>query len=122
MNFADDDSNLRSRRRHQPPDFWHGINRVLTGLVVLGVVVLVGVMFYPVWQQQQDMRSRIAGLERERAEKTSRLESSKRQIHLLQHNPAYVETIARDRLNLMKEGETIFRVELPPTLGTSVQP
>jgi cell division protein FtsB len=122
MNFADDDHELRSRRRHQPPDFWHGINRVLTGLVVLGVVVLVGVMFYPVWQQQQDMRARIAGLERERVEKSSSLESRKREIYLLQHNPAYVETIARDRLNLMKEGETIFRVELPPTLGTSVQP
>ncbi|MFZ4483002.1 MAG: FtsB family cell division protein [Chthoniobacterales bacterium] len=122
MNFADDDNDFRSRRRHQPPDFWHGINRVLTGIVVLAVIIGVGVMFYPVWRQQQDMRSHIAGLEQEKAEKTALLAAGKREIYLLQHNPDYVETIARDRLNLMKEGETIFRVELPPTLGTSVQP
>ncbi|MEY4299531.1 MAG: hypothetical protein RIR25_767, partial [Verrucomicrobiota bacterium] len=34
----------------------------------------------------------------------------------------YVETIARDRINVMKPGETIFRVEIPRTIGTSVQP
>jgi len=26
-------------------------------------------------------------------------------------DPTYLETIARDRLDLMKEGETIFRLE-----------
>jgi cell division protein FtsB len=32
-------------------------------------------------------------------------------VNLLKTDPAYLETIARDRLDLMKEGETIFRVE-----------
>jgi cell division protein FtsB len=30
---------------------------------------------------------------------------------LLKADPAYLETIARDKLDLMKEGETIFRLE-----------
>ena len=34
-----------------------------------------------------------------------------REVTLLKTDPTYLETIARDRLDLMKEGETIFRLE-----------
>jgi len=34
-----------------------------------------------------------------------------REVNLLKTDPAYLETIARDRLDLMKDGETIFRIE-----------
>ncbi|MEY2504477.1 MAG: Septum formation initiator, partial [Verrucomicrobiota bacterium] len=37
-----------------------------------------------------------------------------REVNLLKTDPTYLETIARDRLDLMKEGETIFRLEQPP--------
>jgi cell division protein FtsB len=32
-------------------------------------------------------------------------------VNLLKTDSVYLETIARDRLDLMKDGETIFRVE-----------
>jgi cell division protein FtsB len=35
------------------------------------------------------------------------------ELGLLRNDREYLETIARDRLNLMKPGETIFRVERP---------
>jgi cell division protein FtsB len=39
-----------------------------------------------------------------------------REVNLLKTDPTYLETMARDRLDLMKEGETIFRLEqLPPS-------
>jgi cell division protein FtsB len=117
----DDFAPVRRKRRHEP-DFWHRLNRVAAALVLLGVFAGVAIMFYPVWRQQQDMRSRIAALEHEKAAKTAQLEQSRREIELLRKDPEYVETIARDRLNLMKPGETIFRVELPLTIGSSVQP
>jgi len=34
-----------------------------------------------------------------------------REVNLLKTDPVYLETIARDRLDLMKDGETIFRIE-----------
>jgi len=34
-----------------------------------------------------------------------------REISWLKTDPNYLETVARDRLDLMKEGETIFRLE-----------
>jgi cell division protein FtsB len=37
-----------------------------------------------------------------------------REESLLKHDPEYVGMIARDRLDLMQEGETIYRIGAPP--------
>ena len=37
-------------------------------------------------------------------------ESREQEVHLLQTDREYLEMIARDRLDMMKEGETIFRL------------
>ena len=113
MNFYEEDDFIVKRRRRNEPDFWHRINRVLQVLVVAGFLLTVGVMFYPVWQKQNDMRLRLLGLEAERTEKSAELAKSQRQLDLLRNDREYLETIARDRLNVMKPGETIFRIELP---------
>ncbi len=122
MNFYEEEDFAVQRRRRKEPDFWHRLNRMLTVFVVAGLFLLVGVMFYPVWEKQQDMRRQMAVLERAQAEKTTRLRGAQRELELLRTDPDYVETIARDRLGLMKPGETIFRVEFPRTIGTSVKP
>jgi hypothetical protein len=51
------------------------------------------------------------------ARQTARLEELRKstaehelQVHLLQTDREYLEMIARDRLDLMKDGETIFRL------------
>jgi cell division protein FtsB len=113
MNFYEEDDFVVRRRRRNEPDFWHRLNRVLAFLVVAGILFGVGVVFYPVWQKQREMRALLASLEQEEAAKTAQLEKARREIHLLKNDPEYLETIARDRLNLMKPGETIFRIELP---------
>ena len=38
-----------------------------------------------------------------------------REIGWLQNDPEYLAVIARDKLDLMKDGETILRVEPPKT-------
>lgn len=111
--YEEEDDFIVKRRRRNEPDFWHRLNRVLQALVVAGFLLTVGVMFYPVWQQQQDMRLRLLTLEREQSDKTTALQGKQRQLELLRNDREYLETIARDRLNVMKPGETIFRIELP---------
>ena len=113
MNFYEEDDFVVKRRRRNEPDFWHRINRVLQFLVVAGFLLTVGVMFYPVWHKQQDMRLRVLQLETELKEKTAALHSHQGELDLLRNDREYLETIARDRLNLMKPGETIFRIEIP---------
>ena len=113
MNFDEDDDFVVKRRRRNEPDFWHRLNRVLQVFVVAGFLLTVGVMFYPVWQKQQSMRLHLLTLERAQSEKSTALAKSQRELELLRNDREYLETIARDRLNVMKPGETIFRIELP---------
>ena len=44
-------------------------------------------------------------------EQRTLLSQSTKKVSLLKTDPTYLETIARDNLELMKEGETIFRLE-----------
>lgn len=114
MKFYEEEEFAPRRRRRPEPDFWHKLNMLVGMLVIGGVLLTIGVMFYPVWQKQRDMRASLGALERERAAKTAELRTTQRQLDLLRTDAEYVETIARDRLNLMKPGETVFRVEIPP--------
>jgi cell division protein FtsB len=113
MKFYEEDDFVVKRRRRNEPDFWHRLNRVLQVLIVAGFLLTVGIMFYPVWQKQNDMRHRLLSLEAEKSEKTAALAENQRQLDLLRNDREYLETIARDRLNVMKPGETIFRIDLP---------
>ena len=44
-----------------------------------------------------------------------------REVYLLENDKEYIETIARDKLDMMKEGETIFRLD-PAKVRQSSQP
>ena len=83
----------------------------MTVLIVLGGFLFVGLTFYPEWKHRSQLT---AQLEEEQAKlRAEQLLQKKREreVHLLQTDPGYVETIARDKLGVMKEGETIFRLD-----------
>jgi cell division protein FtsB len=50
-------------------------------------------------------------LRAQRDEQQMLLAKQTREVNLLKTDPVYLETIARDRLDLMKDGETVFRIE-----------
>ena len=79
-------------------------------MIVVCAVMIAGFTFYPVWTRLSDMKQDLA-------RQTARLEELRKstavhelQVHLLQTDREYLEMIARDRLDLMKDGETIFRL------------
>lgn len=103
---------LRSKRRRNP-EVWHKANRMVTGLIVLGAVLFIGMAFYPEWArynslaaQLEEDRAILASQELERAQR-------EREVHLLQNDPEYVEIIARDKIGVMKPDEQIFRLDAP---------
>ena len=69
------------------------------------------------------MRRNLAALEEKLEGERNKARDQERQIYLLENDPEYVEIIARDKLDLMKEGETVFRydpsrhAEASPTPG-----
>ena len=94
-----------------PPSFWHRLNRLLWVLLILTVVATIIGAFLPELEKQHtelEERARLHKLIDQQRTLHSRYE---REISWLQNDREYLGIIARDRLDLMKEGETIIRVE-----------
>lgn len=112
---------LRSRRRRNP-EVWHKANRLIAGLILLGLVLFVLAAFYPEWARYNSLGSQLdekrAILQAQQLERDQR----EREVHLLQNDPEYVEIIARDKIGVMKPDEQIFRLDIPsPTAPAAVR-
>jgi cell division protein FtsB len=101
-------------RQRRQESVWHSLNRLLVTLIVIAVCILVVCAFLPLLKKQRELGARVADLKAEIEKKRLALNRATREEDLLRNDPGYVETVARDRLDLMKEGETIFRLEPPP--------
>jgi cell division protein FtsB len=98
-------------RRRRETDFWQTVNRALALLIAGGVVVAVLLTFIPEIRRDREMRTRLADMQRQVGEENLRLKQQQREEQLLLTDHEYLEIIARDRLGVMKDGETIFRLD-----------
>jgi cell division protein FtsB len=90
---------------------WQRWNRLLLILLLLSVWLVILSLFVPPYKKLQLGHEDIDKLQAQRDEQQALLSKQTREVNLLKTDPVYLETIARDRLDLMKEGETIFRIE-----------
>ena len=102
--FAD----FRARR---DATIWQRLNRVLFALLFLAVWLGIITLFVPPYKRMQAARGEIDALQAQRDEQKTLLAHATREVNWLKTDATYLETIARDRLDLMKEGETVFRLE-----------
>jgi cell division protein DivIC len=98
-------------RARREATVWQRWNRVLLILLLLAIWLVIVSMFVPPYKKLKIGHAEIDNLQAQRDEQQVLLSRQTREVNLLKTDPAYLETIARDRLDLMKEGETIFRVE-----------
>jgi len=102
-------------RARREATVWQRLNSILRVLLVLALVLVIVSLFLPQSKKLTQSRSEIEKLQGMVTEQKMLLARQMREVNLLKTDPSYLETIARDRLDLMKEGETIFRLEqLPP--------
>ena len=97
-------------RRHRQSEFLRNAVRVMWSLIAAVVLLLAGFTFYPEWTRLSDMKKDLAAQKAKLEELKKTTEGREREVQLLQNDPHYLEMIARDRLDMMKEGETIFRL------------
>lgn len=72
---------------------------------------MVTIPFLAEFKRTQTMTEQRDRLEQElKAEQLKKLQKE-REVTLLETDPEYIETIARDKLDLMKDGETIYRLD-----------
>jgi cell division protein FtsB len=101
--------------QYTPPSggIWHSLNRVLFVLIVLVVAMIAAYRFLPEVSKRRDQQTRVEALKADVERERQLLVRNVRVEELLKHDPEYVALVARDRLDLMKEGETVYRMEVP---------
>jgi cell division protein FtsB len=100
---------------------WQRLNRVLRLLLVVAILLVIISLFVPPYKRLSRSRAEIDNLQAQVNEQKGLLARQTREVNLLKTDATYLETIARDRLDLMKEGETIFRLE-PAGSGKRKEP
>ena len=98
-------------RARREATVWQRLNRILRVLLVLTVWLVIVSLFVPPYKRLMQSRAEIDDLQAHVNEQQSLLARQTREVNLLKTDVPYLETIARDRLDLMKQGETIFRLE-----------
>jgi len=90
---------------------------VFVGIVAGGIGLL---LFLPLLQKRHAMQTEMQRLDTEITRQETLERQQKQEIEALKTDPAYVERTARNKLNLARPNETIFRFE--PTPSTPAQP
>jgi cell division protein FtsB len=101
-------ADFRARRE---ATVWQRLNRTLRVLLILAIWLVIVSLFVPPYKKLTQSRAEIDNLQQQVNEQQDLLAHQTREINLLKTDSTYLETVARDRLDLMKEGETIFRLE-----------
>jgi cell division protein FtsB len=94
---------------------WHSLNRLLVALIAFTFATLIACAFVPLLKNSHEQDSRVDQLHADIQKERDLLAEHTRQVDLLKSDPTYIETIARDRLDMMKDGETIYRIDPSPT-------
>lgn len=79
-------------------------------LVVIGLVCIVVLWFLPELEVRNKLARQLEDKKAELASAQLLRKQREREVYLLENDREYIETIARDKLELMKPGETIFRL------------
>jgi cell division protein FtsB len=94
-------------------DIWQRLTRVLLGVLLLGVVVFVLSQFVPEVDKQKTVDAELASLTARRDSLARERDLQKANLEYIRTDQEYFEVFARDKLDLRREGETIYRIERP---------
>lgn len=90
---------------------WSKLTKVVVGLVVLAVLLLIGMCYLPLIQENTRMRAQILKLNQHLEAETNQLNQLQSQIDALRNDPKTIERLAREKLGYAKPGETVIHFE-----------
>ena len=94
---------------------WSKLTKVVVGLIVLAVLLLVGMCYLPLIQENARMRAQILKLQQQIQDEQGKTQELQTQIDALLNDPKTVERLAREKLGYAKPDETVIRFEAPVT-------
>ena len=92
-------------------NIWQVLSRVMEVVIYALLILAVGRLFVPEFDRQRELQAEIDRLAIIQSEKESQVPRLRQEHRLLKTDKEYLETVARDRLNMQKEGEYIIMIE-----------
>jgi len=86
---------------------WSALTKIVVSLVVLAVLLLIGMCYLPLINQNERMRAENLRLETELQKETEKSKQLLSQIDALKNDPQTVERMAREKLGYAKTDETV---------------
>jgi cell division protein FtsB len=90
---------------------WSKLTKIVVGLVVLAVLMLIGMCYLPLINQNERMRAENLRLQRELQKESEKSRQLQAQIDALNSDPQTVERLTREKLGYAKPDETVVRFE-----------
>ncbi len=94
---------------------WSKLTKFVVGLVVLAALLLIGMCYYPLLQENARMQAQILKLDQQIQAEQAKAAMLQAQIDALRNDPKTVERLARDKLGYAKPDEIVVRFEPPVT-------
>ena len=92
-------------------NMWQKMSRVMEVILYCLLLLAVYKLFGPELDRQAELKAEVNRLTQIETDKTERAVHLRQEHRLLKTDKEYLETVARDRLNLQKEGEYIIRID-----------
>jgi cell division protein FtsB len=93
---------------------------VVVGLVVLAFLLLIGMCYLPLIQQNERMRREILRLDAQLQKEEEKSRQLKTEIEALRNDPKTIERLMREKLGYARPDETVVRFE-PATTNAPVR-
>ncbi|HEY4814937.1 MAG TPA: septum formation initiator family protein [Chthoniobacterales bacterium] len=90
------------------------LNRILYILLIAAILILIICWFLPLLKERQKQQLALQTLEQQLAQEKQIYRREQKKLLWIQRDPDYLELLARDKLDLKKPEEKIFRVEPSP--------
>jgi len=106
-------------KRQSGGNIWATLVPIIQGAIVVGLLAVVGLFFVPVIQTETNYKEKLAQIQDKIAAAQEYQAQLKLETEHMKNDPAYVEHIARDQLNMGKPGETIIRFDRYQSTGSA---
>lgn len=90
---------------------WSKLTKIVVGLVVVAVLLLIGMCYLPLINQNERMRAEIMRLDAQLQKEEENSKQLKTEINALRNDPKTVERLTREKLGYAKPDETVVRFE-----------
>ncbi len=94
---------------------WSKLTKMVAWLLLLAGLLLVGVWYLPLIQQNERMQRENLRLEKELDQEKEKSRELQADIDALRNDPKTVERLTREKLGYARPGETVVRFESPAT-------